>query len=292
MRWWAASLLVVLLTWLVLWSVLGTPLRRDDPLRDELALWLAHDFKFVQALPWPEIPSGQSLSWEGPAAAVWYLKAVAESYALCHTPTHEPAVPRLGKGAHRFRGASGLEGFGLTRGALALAAFHGNDALTYHLRHDTAQTPFAVTETAKVHEALAQCTRQVRRAARQWWRQIPEPKPSLWLTGHGSGAVSAVLLAAELARYGGPQITVYTFGCPKIGNHAFQTWFDRQWPAMRHYRIANAADAVPALPVSTGREPYWQCGELHLVYLETGRTVFDHGLSAYARALDDASREN
>ena len=60
---------------------------------------------------------------------------------------------------------------------------------------------------------------------------MAEPKSKIFITGHSLGAALAVLCAAEIGaqdRSLGLNVTgVYTYGEPRVGNAAFQRFYNK-----------------------------------------------------------------
>ncbi|KXZ45677.1 hypothetical protein GPECTOR_52g74 [Gonium pectorale] len=71
------------------------------------------------------------------------------------------------------------------------------------------------------------------------------------VTGHSLGGALATLAAYELAERRCPartvqQISLYTYGAPRVGNKAFAEAFDRVVPDT--WRVTNANDIIPSVP--------------------------------------------
>ncbi|GMH44667.1 hypothetical protein BSKO_12619 [Bryopsis sp. KO-2023] len=69
------------------------------------------------------------------------------------------------------------------------------------------------------------------------------------VTGHSLGGALAVLASYDIARYCGinPRvISCYTFGAPRVGNHAFAAEYAENVP--NTWQIVNDLDAVPRVP--------------------------------------------
>jgi len=80
-----------------------------------------------------------------------------------------------------------------------------------------------------------------------------EPRPGraarqIFVTGHSLGGALATLVFARLAVDSTrPVPTLYTFGCPKVGDSVFARELDRLYPE-RLFRFVNDTDIVPQLP--------------------------------------------
>jgi len=95
------------------------------------------------------------------------------------------------------------------------------------------------------------------------------PKAHIFIVGHSAGAAYAVLMAYDLVMgnvISSPDsdLTVYTFGAPRVGNKVWATAYNL---AVTHsYRVTNAADGIAHLP-PRGVSPYFHEGQL--VYCAT-----------------------
>lgn len=67
----------------------------------------------------------------------------------------------------------------------------------------------------------------------------------VYLTGHSLGGAIATLAAADLYSLS-PDLSLYTFGSPRVGDLAFATYFDRIVPDT--FRIVHNHDLVPHVP--------------------------------------------
>jgi len=81
--------------------------------------------------------------------------------------------------------------------------------------------------------------------------QSLDPKQPLIISGHSLGAALATFAALDLALAlpnFQPNIQVYTYAGPRLGNKAFVEAHSQLLP--NHYRITNLADMIPMLPLS------------------------------------------
>jgi len=67
----------------------------------------------------------------------------------------------------------------------------------------------------------------------------------VYITGHSLGGAIATLAAADLYSVT-PDLTLYTFGSPRVGDLAFATYFDKVVPDT--FRLVHNADLVPHIP--------------------------------------------
>jgi triacylglycerol lipase len=71
---------------------------------------------------------------------------------------------------------------------------------------------------------------------------------ALWVTGHSLGGGLANLAVADLRLSGNRPVNgLYTFGCPRVGDAAFQQAFDQNFRGSA-FRFVNQNDPVPRLP--------------------------------------------
>jgi len=78
-------------------------------------------------------------------------------------------------------------------------------------------------------------------------RMAMYPGAGLVVVGHSLGGALAVLTAADLAvSYPNTSISVYTYGCPRVGNPAFAQYFNSL--NSTSYRVVHWADPVARLP--------------------------------------------
>lgn len=253
-------------------------------LKGDFDRWLLQDFKIAQKMPWPATPNFSDPSYST-GTAEWCIKAVVEAYAIRYNSSYKPAIPFFTKKPHRFFSNGEFAGYGAFSGdnQTVLLAFHGTSSVADVMEDlEAAQVPFPGSSTARVFDGLYTRTAELQKDVMSWFDTLKEPKPRMLITGHSSGAAVAVYLGARLES----PTTVYTFGCPKLGNHAFQRLIDEKQPTLSHYRVVNAADVIPTMPMGTNENQYWPSGEPHITYLETGQSSLNHGLSTYAHALE------
>ncbi|KAG9306406.1 hypothetical protein G9A89_018289 [Geosiphon pyriformis] len=77
------------------------------------------------------------------------------------------------------------------------------------------------------------------------------------VVGHGSAGVWAVLAALKLKEYeklSKENISVYTYGAPRMGDRTFAKYLKKQ--SLVIYRITNHDDYVPQFPARTGETGY------------------------------------
>lgn len=93
----------------------------------------------------------------------------------------------------------------------------------------------------KVHKGLHQ---EYLKYKDTLFRYLPVPTPGakVVITGHSSGAALSMFMAYDI--YKSYDVSVYTFGKPRIGNDAFV----ESAKPIQHYRITHNNDIVPHVP--------------------------------------------
>ena len=80
--------------------------------------------------------------------------------------------------------------------------------------------------------------------------QVVYPSARLYTTGHSLGAALAVLAAYVLEYdYGFSIAGVYTFGQPRVGNHAFASYYNNHSDTHVTWRVTHHHDPVVHLPL-------------------------------------------
>jgi hypothetical protein len=111
------------------------------------------------------------------------------------------------------------------------------------------------------------------------------PQAQILVTGHSLGAALATLAAVDLKRqHQTANIQLFTFGSPRVGNRAFVKSVYTLFPLGTIYRIVNAGDIVPHVPVLSqgyihvGIE-VWYPNQINLTYhqcvLEPSALIFE-----------------
>lgn len=123
---------------------------------------------------------------------------------------------------------------------------------------------------------------QIRKAVEQLNPALP-----CYITGHSLGGAVAILTAAELSLSNpalSPQIRVYTYASPRVGDPTFARFYNQQIP--NTFRIVNLADTVPISPSETFRGNTFQhVGQEWSFLSQLGNVDSNHAIDTYKAAL-------
>lgn len=184
--------------------------------------------------------------------------------------------------------------FGTAFGDTAIFAFRGSeetgiaDWIT-DLKFVKQVIPYehSGNQQVRVHFGFIEAYKSVREAIQDQVKALDMPK--LICTGHSLGAALAALAALDI-QYNQPhrEVSVYTFGSPKIGNKAFAESYERRVP--QTYRLVYGNDRIPTVPPLG----YEHVGELHrlgesrLALNSMHEAITDHLPHNYIQALREA----
>ena len=127
--------------------------------------------------------------------------------------------------------------------------FDDCDAITFREpdhRPDGIPPRFSLELLTQVHQGFQRSLNRlwddVRNCVVDYRRNHPQAE--ICFTGHSLGAALAVLASS---RFSDPNISLYTFGCPRVGNQAF---VDRvlDKPSKQIFRFVNVNDSVAHVP--------------------------------------------
>merc|ERR1711920_396112 len=83
----------------------------------------------------------------------------------------------------------------------------------------------------------------------------PGIMPEVCVTGHSLGGALSVLMAIDLEMNGiAENVTIYNFGCPRVGNHAFADFCGRMLPNM--FRVVTDGDMAAGMLKHTHFMPW------------------------------------
>lgn len=97
------------------------------------------------------------------------------------------------------------------------------------------------------------------------------PDAPIYVSGHSMGGALATLCALDLRlSLGAPDVRLFTFGSPRVGNAIFAQWFEQMITS--HWRFTHNRDIVPSVP--PGYMGFYHLSrEVWLVDLLFGRTL-------------------
>ena len=146
-------------------------------------------------------------------------------------------------------------------GDFAVLAFRGTEADN---KHDVAcdcelllvpQESLGAPAAGHVHIGFQNYLRrawdQVARLVADW--RAGHPNQEICVTGHSLGGALATLAFQQL---NDPRSSLYTYGCPRVGNHEFCASLEAMAATRGCYRIVDHEDMVTHIPVPTVLFPY------------------------------------
>ena len=134
-------------------------------------------------------------------------------------------------------------------------------------------------DKTKVHQGFqlmaASLSREVCAAAKGFKAKAP-----VYVTGHSLGGAVASLTALMLrARLKRPDVRMYSYAAPRVGDPAFVLAYDVLIPAC--YRVVNLADVVPMVPPSQFKDwRYGDLGEQWAFLNQSGNILDNHSIDA------------
>jgi triacylglycerol lipase len=152
--------------------------------------------------------------------------------------------------------------------------------------------PYLLPNFGKVHDGFLQTYELFHDAIREAV-DITEPGSKLFIAGHSLGAAMATLALPDIgARMKRKNITLYTFGSPRIGDNAFVTAFNSRY-AEKSFRISNSADMVglvpPPAPIAGSLGGYFSHVDTAVSFtVQAEDVVKNHDMKTYLAALRDA----
>ncbi len=214
----------------------------------------------------------------------WWLANLCHAAYLWQAPAEPPpagyrddVLAARGFAEVEFIDEGAIQGVLATRGELCLLAFRGTDDPRDWLVN-TRIEPVPWPGGGRVHDGFNEAFARIaptlaalraRYAGQRWL-----------VTGHSQGAAMAVLSAALLR-----PVSVYGFGCPRLGDAAFAAALEGE----AIHQVVNGRDLICQLPPSLGDYETRLPGRIHHVGHPVGADdpVFD--LKAFARRVTTPS---
>jgi hypothetical protein len=83
------------------------------------------------------------------------------------------------------------------------------------------------------------------------------------VTGHSLGGAQAVLAALDFTLNGKKVSSIYTFGCPRVGDPVFSKWWNSIVAPNNAHRFVHKNDLIPHLPPSNMvvQKAFWHAGK-------------------------------
>ncbi len=150
------------------------------------------------------------------------------------------------------------------------------------------QVPFPyVQSNIEIHGGFLPIYQSCRETILYHLSKLSKVKPLL-ITGHSLGGALATLLTLDSIHSTSFQnISLATFGAPKVGNKAFKTFFNNVVPTS--YRFVNLYDIVPLLPptfIKNKKEPaYFHTKSLISFSYDAGSILENHTMTTYQKGL-------
>jgi predicted lipase len=117
-------------------------------------------------------------------------------------------------------------------------------------------------------------------------KQINPNKPC-YVSGHSLGSALATILALDIALGVPklqPQLQVYVYATPRVGNPEFVRSYARILP--NTFRITNLADPIPTMPPTKLRAEFVHVGEEWAFISQGGDILPNHIVDTYRRAVN------
>ena len=190
-------------------------------------------------------------------------------------------------------------GFVLSSPQAQILIFRGTQRTTEWLLNLTAlqinpqgeDTPQFV---GQVHRGFVNIYQDLVTQTREIARKLDPTKPC-YISGHSLGAAIATLAAMDLAiilPQFRPQLRLYTYASPRIGNPAFANAHSQLIP--NHYRVVNLADLVPLVPstVFFNNINYVHAGQEWSFLSQNGDLLPNHVVDTYRAAVEQNLETN
>ena len=209
----------------------------------------------------------------GPQRSVLLDAAEASMLAYARYPARRLAQPEF----TRILGQSGLSlirtfgdffadnastgrGFFAANDERALLAFRGTEADNFC--DVLADGDLLLMPDERIHGRGALVHRGFQRYLRSLWPKVEatvdgwrhsHPNGEICITGHSLGAALATLAFAYLAD---PGTSLYTFGCPRVGNKPFSSQIEEAALRQPCFRVVDNKDLVTHVPLALGNLAY------------------------------------
>jgi triacylglycerol lipase len=119
------------------------------------------------------------------------------------------------------------------------------------------------------------------------------PHKPCYISGHSLGAALATVLALDIALAVPalqPNLQVYVYATPRVGNPAFARSYAKLLP--NSYRVTNLADPIPTMPPTKMRAEFVHVGEEWAFISQAGDILPNHIVDTYRRAINAEAETN
>lgn len=184
-------------------------------------------------------------------------------------------------------------GFVLSSATEHIIVFRGTQTNVEWLNNITAiQTdytdPISGKYYGKIHEGFIKNYLRITNPLPRDLAKTLDPQLPCYITGHSLGASVAILAALDIALNVpqlAPQIRLYTYASPRVGDTTFATLHSQTIP--NSYRVLNLADAIPLLPpTKLGKSVYVHVGEAWSFLSQEGDFMPNHVVDTYSAAVN------
>jgi predicted lipase len=188
-------------------------------------------------------------------------------------------------------------GFALTSEVQNIIVFRGTaNPKEWIANFQARQTDYVTAAGVKgqVHTGFLrlynQISSQLRTVANQFASTVP-----CYVTGHSLGGAMATLATADLVQNNrslAPQLQLYSYAAPRVGDLAFAQFFAAIAP--NNFRVFNLSDLVPMVPpTNLGTQPYVHVGQEWGFLNYAGGDVSDtHTTTLYQAAINQRVEMN
>jgi len=152
--------------------------------------------------------------------------------------------------------------------------------------------PFLLPNFGKVHDGFLQ-TYNLFRTEIQETLEKTDRSSRLFIAGHSLGGALATIALPDIgARTGRKDISLYTYGSPRIGDNGFVTAFNNRY-FEKSFRIVNTSDLVdlipPPVPIAGSLGGYFSHVETPVGFtLQFEDVLKNHDIRTYLSALQDS----
>lgn len=188
-------------------------------------------------------------------------------------------------------------GFALTSATHNILIFRGTSNPKEWIANFQARQIDYVVDGAvrgKVHTGFLRLYEQLSKQVQQVGSQFQANLPC-YVAGHSLGGALATLATADLAQNNrslSPQLQLYSYAAPRVGDVSFARFFAAIAP--NSFRVFNLSDMVPMVPpTDLGAQPYIHVGqEWSFLNYAAGDVSATHTTTVYQAAINQRAETN